>query len=121
LRGRVGTGNEGPPFHAEASGHGGRFFSTPVGIGLQEFFFTSASASGCASVDPGVLRVYGSNLAVAQPAQNGPNLPVSPNGHTVYTHIEVGASFTDRSRIGVAGLPAGSAVRVPFNYLAEVV
>ena len=107
--------------HAEASGDGGSFFSTPIGIGLDAFTFTSASAVGFASAEPGVLHIYGSDLAIAQPAIIGPNLPPVNNGNTVYTHIEAGASFTDYLTVDVPGAAIGTPVQVPFNYLAEVV
>ena len=112
--------NDGP-LHAEASGHGGRFFSTPIGIGLKQFYFTSASASGFAAADPGVLHVYGSDLAIAQPAILGPNLPASPNTHTIYTNIQAGAAFTDYLTVNVAGAAIGTAVQVPLRYAVEVV
>jgi hypothetical protein len=114
------TRNDGP-LHAQASGEGGRFFSTPIGIGLQQYYFTSASARGFAAADPGVLHVYGSDLAIAQPAIIGPNLPVSPNTQTVYTNIQAGAAFTDYLTVNVAGAAIGSAVQVPLRYVVEVV
>ncbi len=109
------------PGHAEASGSGGSFISTPIGPGLKSFFFTSASATGFASADSGVLRIYGADLAIAQPAIIGPNLPPALNTSTVYTNIQVSASFTDYLTVNAPGLAVGTPVQVPFNLLAEAV
>ena len=114
------TRNDGP-LHSEASGDGGSFMSVPIGIGLNSFIFTSASATGFASADPGVLRLYGSDLTIAQPAIIGPNLPPAPNGNTVYTNIQVGASFTDYLTVDVVGRAIGTAVQVPLQYAIEMV
>ncbi|MBI4694345.1 MAG: hypothetical protein HY749_10000 [Gammaproteobacteria bacterium] len=71
------------PGHAEAQDEGGSFIATRIGPGLQDAIFTSASAAGFASADPGVLRVYGSDHAIAQPAVLAPNVPFAPNSNTV--------------------------------------
>lgn len=114
------TRNDGP-LHSEASGSGGSFTSVPIGPGLNSYIFTSASAAGFASADPGVLRLYGSDLAIAQPAIIGPNLPPTPNTNTVYTNIQVGASFTDYLTVNVTGQAIGTPVQVPLQYAVEVV
>lgn len=106
--------------HSEASGTGGRFFSDCPTACLTDRF-TNASVTGFASADPGLLRVFGADLAVAQNGILGPNLPPVQNTHTVYTNIQSSASFTDYLTVGAVGMTAGTPVRVPFNYVVEVV
>lgn len=108
------------PLHAEASGSGGRFFSDCPTACVSDRF-TSASVTGFASADPGVLRVFGADLAVAQNGTIGPNLPPVQNTQTVYTKIQSSASFTDYLTVDVVGKAIGTPVQVPFNYLVEVV
>jgi len=111
--------------HSEASGEGGSFFVIPgipccggsvTGPGL-----VSAFAGGFAAADPGVLHVYGSDLAVARNAVSPPQLPATTNISTVYTNIQAVASFTDYLTVDVAGLAVGTEVQVPLMYAAEVV
>jgi invasion protein IalB len=107
--------------HAEASGDGGSF-STRCTIPCRYSpAFTSTSAAGFASADPGVLHIFGSDLVVALPELNAPNVPVSPNNDTVVANISVGAAFTDYLTVGFPGQPIGTPVQVPFRYAAEVV
>jgi len=111
--------------HSEASGEGGSFFVIPgvpccggsvTGPGL-----VSAFAGGFAAADPGVLHVYGNDLAVARNPISPPQLPATTNTSTVYTNIQAGASFTDYLTVNVAGLAIGTEVQVPLMYAAEVV
>ncbi len=109
------------PGHVEASGSGGDFFtSCPIpcvyGPGL-----TSASVQGFASAEPGVLRVFASDMAIASPTLNAPNVPATANSSSVYTQISAAASFTDYLRVGVAGKAVGTPVQVPLRFLAEMV
>ena len=76
---------------------------------------------GFASAEPGVLRVFASDLAIATPMLNAPNVPVSPNTNSVYTQISAAASFTDYLQVDFAGKAAGAAVQVPMRYVAEMV
>ena len=114
------TRNDGP-LHAEASGHGGRYFTECTVPCLYGPAFTSVAAAGFASADPGVLHIYGGNRAIATFMRNAPNVPVTENTHTVDASINVGASFTDYLTVNFPGKAVGTPVQVPFNYLAEVV
>jgi hypothetical protein len=114
------TRNDGP-LHAEASGEGGGFFTNCVIPCIYAPAFTSASATGFASAEPGVLRVFGSDLAIALPALNGPNIPGTQNNNTVYANISVGAGFTDYLTVNSPGQAVGTPVQVPFHYAAEVI
>ena len=106
--------------HAEASGNGGRFFTTCTEPCVYSPALTSASVRGSASADPGVLRIYGSVLSIAKWGENGPNLPPYANSNSVYSSLSVGASFTDYLTVTSPNLAVGTPVQVPFNYLAEV-
>lgn len=108
------------PLYAEASGSGGRFFSDCPTACVNDRF-TSAAVTGFASAAPGVLRVFGADAAVAQNGSLGPNLPPVQNSSTVYTNIQSVASFTDYLTVEVVGKAVGTPVKVPFNYLVEVV
>jgi hypothetical protein len=68
-----------------------------------------------------VLRVFASDLVIALPLLNAPNVPVTPNTNTVYANISVGAGFTDYLTVGSTTQPVGTAVQVPFHYAAEVI
>lgn len=110
--------------HAEASGEGGSFFvipGIPFGDSTTGSGLVSAFAGGFAAADPGVLHVFGSDLAVARNPVSPPQIPATTNTSTVYTNIQAGASFTDFLTIHVDGLAIGAAVEVPFQYLAELV
>ena len=109
------------PLHAEASGHGGQFFTTCTDPCRFSPAFTSASVRGFASTDPGVLRIYGSALSIARWGENGPNLPRYENTNSVYSNSLAGASFIVYLTVTSPTLAVGAAVQVPFNYLAEVV
>jgi hypothetical protein len=117
------TRNDGV-LHAEASGEGGRFFAIPgisfVG-GTTGAGIVSAYAGGFASAQPGVLHVFGSDLAVARDPISPPGLPETTNGFTVYTNVQASAGFTDYLTVNDAGVAIGTEVQVPFRYLAEVV
>lgn len=112
--------------HSEASGEGGSFFAIPgipccgdgtvTGPGI-----VSAFAGGFAAADPGVLHVYGNALAIARNAVSPPNFPATTSTSTVYTNVQVGASFADFLTVNVAGAAIGTAVQVPFIFGAEVV
>jgi hypothetical protein len=115
------TRNDGP-LHSEASGSGGQLTiipGVPFGDGVTGPGQTSASAAGFASADPGVLHVYASDEAVARGPAAPPNLPPIANLATVYTDIEVGASFTDFLTVHAEGLAVGTEVQLPFVYMAE--
>lgn len=111
--------------HSEASGEGGRFFVIPgipcCGDGHTGTGLVSAFAGGFAAADPGVLHVYGNDLAVARNAVSPPQLPPTTNTSTVYTNIQAGASFTDFLTVDFAGLAIGTAIQVPLIFGAEVV
>ena len=109
--------------HAEASGEGGSSIVIPGVAGQTGPGLTSAFASGFASADPGVLRVYGADQAIARPAVGVPQagLGAAPNLDTVTTNISAGASFTDYLTVSHTGLAPGAEVQVPFIFLAEVV
>jgi hypothetical protein len=107
--------------HAEASGDGGSFFTNCTIPCKYSPAFTSTSATGFASADPGVLRVFASDLVVALPLRNAPNLPVTPNTNTVYANIEVVAGFTDYLTVNSLSQAVGTPVQVPFHYAAEVI
>ena len=111
--------------HSEASGEGGSSFVIPgipcCGGGVTDPGLVSAFAGGFAAADPGVLHVYGNDLAVARNAISPPQLPPTTNTSTVYTNIQAGASFTDYLTINVAGSAIGTQVQVPLMYAAEVV
>ncbi len=111
--------------HSEASGEGGSFFVIPgipcCGGSVTGPGIVSAFAGGFAAADPGVLHVYGNDLAIARNAVSPPQFPLTTNTSTVYTNIQAGASFTDYLTVNVAGAAIGTAVQVPFIYGAEVV
>lgn len=108
--------------HAETSGDGGSYFTSCTTPCLYPPEFTSTSAGGFASADPGVLRVYARNLVMALPMMSAPNLPPGdPNTNTVYASISAGAGFTDYLTVSVAGQPIGTPVQVPFRYAADVI
>jgi hypothetical protein len=107
--------------HAEASGSGGRYFTACNLPCTKVPEFTSTSARGFASAEPGVLRVYASDLVMALPLINGPNLPGTPNNNTVYANIVASAGFTDYVHVTSTTQPVGTAVQVPFHYGADVV
>lgn len=113
------TRNDGP-LHAEASGNGGRFFTTCTDPCVYLPGLTSASVRGFASADPGVLRIYGSVLSISKGGENGQNLPRDENSNSVYSNLGVSASFTDYLTVTSPNLAAGTPVQVPVNYLAEV-
>ena len=103
------------PNHAEASGSGGRLETYPFALG-----FASASATGFAFADPGVLRVFGGGRAVATDGQPPGDIPSLQSAYSVNTNVTASASFTDFLTVDVAGLAAGTLVRLPFYFLAEV-
>jgi hypothetical protein len=107
--------------HAEASGEGGSFFTACTIPCVYAPEFTNTSATGFASADPGVLRVFASDLVIALPLLNAPNVPVTPNTNTVYASISAGAGFTDYLTVNYPGQPVGTPVQVPFHYAAEVI
>lgn len=109
------------PLHAEASGDGGSYVTSCTVPCQYSPAFTSTSAAGFASAEPGVLRVYASDLTIALPSLNGPNIPVTPNNNTVYANINAGASFTDYLTVSSPSLAVGTSVRVPFHYAADVI
>jgi hypothetical protein len=107
--------------HAEASGSGGRYF-TACNVPCTKIpEVTSTSARGFASAEPGVLRIYASDLVMALPLINGPNLPGTPNNNTVYASITASAAFTDYVTVESTTQPVGTPVQVPFHYGADVV
>jgi len=114
------TRNDGT-LHAEAKGDGGSFSTSCTIPCVYPAAFTSTSATGFASADPGVLRVFGSDLVQALPELNAPNVPVTPNYDTVYANINVGAAFTDYLTVEFPGKSVGTPVQVPFHYAAELV
>lgn len=103
------------PSHAEASGSGGRLETYPFAFG-----FASASAVGFASADPGVLRVFAGVRAVATDEQPPGDIPSLQSAYSINTSVTASASFTDFLTVDVVGLAAGTLVRIPFHYLAEV-
>ncbi len=107
--------------HAEASGGGGSFFTGCTIPCVYVPSFTSTSAQGFASAEPGVLRVFASDLVTALPELNGPNVPVTSNTNTVYANISVAAGFTDYVTVGSTNQPVGTPVQVPFRYAAELI
>jgi hypothetical protein len=114
------TRNDGP-LHAEASGEGGSYFTNCVIPCVYAPAFTSTSATGFASAEPGVLRVFASDLTIALPELNGPNIPGTQNNNTVYANISVGAGFTDYLTVSSPTLAVGTPVQVPFHYAADLV
>lgn len=107
--------------HAEASGSGGRYFTACNLPCTKVPEFTSTSARGFASAEPGVLRIYASDLVMALPMINGPNLPGTPNNNTVYASISAAAGFTDYVSVTSTTQPVGTQVQVPFHYGADVI
>lgn len=109
--------------HVQAQGEGGRYIVIPGVAGQTGPGHTSAFSSGFASAGPGVLHVYGADRAAAVPAVGVPQegLGSGPNIDSVVARIAAGASFTDYLTVKDNGLPAGTEVQVPFQYLAEVV
>ena len=106
--------------HMEASGQGGSFFTGCTTPCPYPPSVTRAFAGGFASADPGVLRVFASDLVEALPELNAPNDPVTPNNDTVYANIQAGASFQVFLTVGSTTLPAGTAVKIPFNFAVQM-
>ncbi len=115
------TYNSNGPLHVQARGEGGDYYTTCSVPCLYSPGMTSGSVQGFASADPGVLRVYGADMAIASPVLNAPNVPVTPNTDSVYTQIRAAASFTDYLHVDVPGMAVGTPVQVPMHYVAELV
>jgi hypothetical protein len=109
------TRNDGAT-HMEASGQGGTFFTGCTIPCPYPPSVTQAFAGGFASADPGVVRVFASDLAVALPELNAPNDPVTENTHTVYANINAAAGFKTFLTVKSATLPVGTPVQIPFHY-----
>ena len=109
------------PGHMEASGEGGSFVSTPITSDPNANFFSNASATGFASAEPGVLRVYGSTYSLAQNYSQGPNLPGLINPNTVYSQTDVSASFIDYLTVEAPGLAFGTPVSIRLRYGVHLV
>jgi Fibronectin type III domain len=107
--------------HSEASGEGGSYSTDCVTPCIYPPAFTNTYAGGFASADPGVLRVFAADLVEALPELNAPNVPVTPNNHTVYSNIAVSAGFTVYLTVGSTTQPVGTPVQVPFHYAAEMI
>ena len=113
------TRNDGAA-HLEASGQGGTFSTACTVPCPYPPAVTQAFAGGFASADPGVLRVFASDLAAALPALNAPNVPVTPNNNTVYANISAAASFQVFLTVGSSTLPVGTSVQIPFHFVVQL-
>jgi hypothetical protein len=114
------TRNDGP-LHMQASGEGGDFFTGCTIPCPYAPSVTHTYAGGFASADPGVLRIYAADIVEALPEFNGPNIPGTQNGHTVYANISAAAGFTVYLTVGSTTQPVGTPVQVPFHFAVEFV
>lgn len=115
------TRNDGP-LHSEVSGSGGQTDIIETDIEHLVPGVTSAYVSGFASADPGILRVFAQDSAIAYPPHSVvPNIPAGDSTATVNTFISAGAQFTDLLTVHDSGQAVGTEVKVPFRFMAEAI